>query len=144
MSDDSTPTKRELEILAVLWRLKQATVRDVYEELRAAKVPIVQNTVQAFLRTMEEKGLVTHTTQGRSFVYRPTKQRETTGRRMVGKLLTTIYDGAIDQLVDGLFSYRKPSDDELDRLEAMIAEARAKQSRKSATKSKKTERRETK
>ena len=128
MSNESAPTKRELEILAILWRRKQATVREVYEELRAAGDPIVQNTVQAFLRTMDEKGIVSHTTQGRTFVYRPTKQRETTGRRMVAKLLNTIYDGAIDQLVDGLFSYRKPSDDELDRLEAMIANARAKQS----------------
>ena len=126
MTDGGSPTKRELEILVVLWRLRQATVREVYEELRAENVPIVQNTVQAFLRTMEDKGLVSHTTQGRAFVYRPTKQRETTGRRIVGSLLNTIYDGAIDQLVDGLFSFRKPSDDELDRLEAMIDQARSK------------------
>lgn len=126
MNNGSSPTKRELEILAILWRLGEATVREVYEEIRSADVPIVQNTVQAFLRTMEEKGLVTHRERGRAFVYRPCKQRETTGRRLVGGLLNTVYDGAIDQLVDSLFSFRKPSPEELDRLESIITAARAK------------------
>ena len=48
MADIPNPTKRELAILAVLWDLGEATVRQVYEELRD-KLPIVQNTVQAFL-----------------------------------------------------------------------------------------------
>ena len=126
MNSDLSPTKRELEILTILWRLGEATVREVYEEMRSAEVPIVQNTVQAFLRTMEEKGLVTHGVRGRAFVYRPCKQRESTGRRLVGGLLNTVYDGAMDQMVDSLFSFRKPSPEELDRLESIIAAARAK------------------
>ncbi len=126
LNSNLSPTKRELEILAILWRLGEATVREVYEEMRSADVPIVQNTVQAFLRTMEEKGLVTHRAHGRAFVYRPCKQRETTGRRLVGGLLNTVYDGAIDQLVDSLFSFRKPNPEELERLESIIAAARAK------------------
>ncbi len=127
MNNGASPTKRELEILAILWRLGEATVREVYEQMRSADVPIVQNTVQAFLRTMEEKVLVTHRVRGRAFVYRPCKQRETTGRRLVGGLLNTVYDGAIDQLVDSLFSFRKPSPEELERLESIIAAARAKE-----------------
>ena len=144
MTENNVPTKRELEILSVLWRLKQATVREVYEQMRSAGVPIVQNTVQAFLRTMEDKGLVTHTTRGRAFVYRPTKPRETTGRRLVGGLLNTIYGGAIDQLVDGLFSYRKPSAEELDRLDAMIDAARASRDEAAPRKSSKSQPRQTK
>ena len=137
MDNGSSPTKRELEILAVLWRLREATVREVYEEMRSADVPIVQNTVQAFLRTMEEKGLVTHRERGRAFVYRPCKQRETTGRRLVGGLLNTVYDGAMDQLVDSLFLFRKPSPEELDRLESIITAARAKRPTKTRNASKK-------
>ena len=51
------PTERELQILKVLWEQGEASVRQVYEALRD-ELPIVQNTVQAFLRTMEAKGLV--------------------------------------------------------------------------------------
>ena len=45
-----TPTERELEILKILWKGGEASVREVYEKLRQ-RLPIVQNTVQAFLRT---------------------------------------------------------------------------------------------
>ena len=48
------PTERELQILKILWAKGQGTVREVYEEM-SKTLPIVQNTVQAFLRTMEEK-----------------------------------------------------------------------------------------
>ena len=49
-----TPTDRELAILDVLWKHGEATVRTVYEELRR-ELPIVQNTVQAFLRTVADE-----------------------------------------------------------------------------------------
>ncbi len=54
MVDHRTPTERELEILKILWARGEATVREVYEEM-SRSAPIVQNTVQAILRTMEEK-----------------------------------------------------------------------------------------
>ncbi|MEM6571968.1 MAG: BlaI/MecI/CopY family transcriptional regulator, partial [Planctomycetota bacterium] len=74
--DQPVPTDRELTILRVLWGRGEATVRDVYEALRD-DLPIVQNTVQAFLRAMADKGLVTFRTEGRSFVYRATVEPET-------------------------------------------------------------------
>jgi predicted transcriptional regulator len=72
-----TPTERELEILKVLWRRGEATVREVYEDM-SRHAPIVQNTVQAFLRTMEDKGLVNHRLEGRTFIYRPILRHEDT------------------------------------------------------------------
>ena len=124
MAEQPQPTGRELEILKILWRRNEATVRQVYEEMRQT-TPIVQNTVQAFLRTMEEKGLLEHRRDGRSFVYRPVLRREQTTRRMAQGLLERVFDGAIDQLVDSLFSQRPPSEEELNRLEALISRARA-------------------
>jgi len=63
------PTERELQILQVLWDRGEATVRQVHESLR--DLGIVQNTVQAFLRTMTEKGLTAFRRQDRTFIYRP-------------------------------------------------------------------------
>ena len=124
MAKRPTPTERELEILKILWRNGERTVREVYEEIRAG-APIVQNTVQAFLRNMEDKGLVAHRVEGRTFVYRPLVEQEQTGRRLVGRLLDRLFDGAIDQLVDSLFSFRRPTEDELARLESLIADAKS-------------------
>lgn len=120
--NEGQPTKRELAILKVLWELGEGTVREVYERLRD-DIPIVQNTVQAFLRTMEEKGLVTHETRGRSFVYRPSSPKETTSRQLLSGLLDRVFDGAMDQLVESALSLRKPSEAELDRLRSLVDEA---------------------
>ena len=121
MAKVPNPTKRELAILRILWDLQEATVRQVYEEARKDH-PIVQNTVQAFLRTMEQKGLVTHRSEGRAFIYRPVLPKDKAGRRLLSGLLDQVFDGAVDQLVQSALSLRRPSKSELDRLRALVRE----------------------
>ncbi|MDP6443167.1 MAG: BlaI/MecI/CopY family transcriptional regulator [Pirellulaceae bacterium] len=121
---DREPTERELEILKILWRRREATVRQVYEELRE-RLPIVQNTVQAFLRTMEEKGFVRHRREGRTFIYEPTIDQLATSQNMASDLLKRVFDGAVDQLVQSVFSAKPPTGDELDRLEALIQQQKS-------------------
>jgi BlaI family transcriptional regulator, penicillinase repressor len=130
MSAASTPTDRELEILKILWERGEASVRDVYEQMRET-TPIVQNTVQAFLRTMEEKGLVRHRVEGRTFVYKPVAPREQTTKRLTTQFVQHVFDGAIDQLVETAFSHHTPTDAELTRLEELVAEVRAARGRQS-------------
>jgi predicted transcriptional regulator len=121
-----TPTKRELDILNVLWDRGEATVRDVYEELRQ-RFPIVQNTVQALLRTMEEKGLVRHRLEGRTFIYRSAHPRQQTARHLAAQLLERAFGGAVDQLVQSVLEARQPTKQELDKLAELIAQAKAAQ-----------------
>lgn len=122
MTPAPEPTDRELSILKVLWQRGEATVREVYEVLRL-ELPIVQNTVQAFLRTMEQKGLVKHRTVGRSFVYKPVQQGHRTRKTLVQSFLDSAFDGALDQLVESAFQARPPSREELDRLKRLLAQA---------------------
>ncbi len=117
--DDRAPTDRELAILKVLWSQGEATVREVYEALRD-DLGIVQNTVQAFLRVMTEKGLVAHRTVGRTFVYRPLVQREETSKRLLNRVLERAFDGALDALVESATALKRPTRDELDRLRALL------------------------
>lgn len=122
MTPAPEPTDRELSILKVLWQRGEATVREVYEALRD-ELPIVQNTVQAFLRTMEQKGLVKHREVGRSFVYRPVQQGQRTRKTLVQSLLDSAFDGALDQLVESAFAARPPSRDEIARLKQLLQQA---------------------
>ena len=133
MPDEQTPTERELEILKVLWDRGRASVREVYEQM-SRSTPIVQNTVQAFLRTMEEKGLVRHHVEGRTFIYEPVPQRDQTKRHMVSRVLQRVFDGAIDQLVQSALSLRQPTDDELKKLERLIEQARSRGPKKGGAK----------
>lgn len=137
MASDPLPTERELEILKILWERGEASVREVYEVMRVT-APIVQNTVQAFLRTMEEKGQVDHRVEGRTFVYRPLPARDATTRGLLTSLLDRAFDGALDQLVESALSVRRPTRDELARLRALVdgAERRAAAKRTKTTRGK--------
>jgi len=123
MVDHLTPTERELEILKILWARGEATVREVYEEM-SRSAPIVQNTVQAFLRTMEEKRLVAHRVAGRSFIYRPLVKRDQTNRNLATNLLDRVFDGAIDQMVQSVISAQQPTTAEIARLEELLQTAK--------------------
>ena len=118
------PTERELEILKILWDRGQASVREVYEQM-SSSAGIVQNTVQAFLRTMEEKGLVRHRVVGRTFIYQPVRRRAETEKRLVSGVLERVFDGAIDQLVQSALSLRRPTAAELEKLEELIRQHKA-------------------
>jgi BlaI family transcriptional regulator, penicillinase repressor len=124
MARPAEPTRRELAILKVLWDRDEATVREVYEALRD-DIPIVQNTVQAFLRTMEAKGLVTHRAEGRTFIYRPARAKNQTSRRLLSGILDKVFDGAIDQLVESALSLRAATPQELERLRELVRNAQA-------------------
>ena len=124
MPPEQTPTERELEILKILWDRGEATVREVYDEM-SRHAPIVQNTVQAFLRTMEDKKLVRHRLEGRTFIYQPLLRPQDTKQKLVSRVLHRVFDGAIDQLVQSALSLRQPTADELARLEALINEAKS-------------------
>jgi BlaI family penicillinase repressor len=116
-----TPTGRELEILKVLWEHGPASVRGVADRLQVNK-DLAYNTVQTLLRIMEEKGLVAHRVHGRTFVYSPCFSRDDSAARFLDR----VFDGAVEELVQSLLRRERISPSELERLQAMIGEARKK------------------
>jgi len=129
MAHEQTPTQRELEILKILWSHGEASVREVYEHM-SRSAPIVQNTVQAFLRTMEDKGLVRHRVEGRTFIYEPVQRHEETRQQLVWRVLQRVFDGAIDQLVQSALSLRQPTPQEIKKLEELIEKAKSRSGKK--------------
>jgi predicted transcriptional regulator len=113
------PSPRELEILKTLWELGSGSVREVHERMCPAG-ELAFNTVQTVLRLMEDKGLVGHRSQGRTFVYFPKHSRD----RVTSRFVEKVFDGALDQVVVSLLQARDASPDELRELERLIARAR--------------------
>lgn len=116
---DVAPSERELEILKALWELGAGSVRAVHERLHPEGGTHF-NTVQTLLRIMEDKGLVGHRSEGRTFIYYPKHSREKVTRRFLHK----VFDGALDQLVLSLLQAEDSSAAELKELERLIAKAR--------------------
>lgn len=115
------PTPQEMQILKVLWELGPSSVRTVHRELQLSqREDLAYNTVQTLLRIMETKGLVTHSTEGRTFVYSPCFSREQSARRFVER----VFDGAAAELVLCLLRDENVSAAELEQMQAMIEEAR--------------------
>jgi predicted transcriptional regulator len=113
------PSERELEILKVLWELGPATVRQVHTRM-CPNNELAFNTVQTLLRIMDEKGLVAHRAQGRTFVYRAKHSRE----RVTARFVDRVFDGALDQLMISLVRARNTSPEELRELERLLSKAR--------------------
>src|SRR5262245_10557160 len=78
------------------------------------------NTIQTMLRNMEDKNLVNHKSEGRTFIYSPCHSRE----QVTSRFLHKVFDGAMDQLVLSLLQASDASADELRDLEKLIAQAR--------------------
>jgi BlaI family transcriptional regulator, penicillinase repressor len=117
--EEQQPSERELEILKALWEIGSGSVREVHQHL-CPNDELAFNTVQTTLRNMEEKGLVEHRAEGRTFIYIPKCSREKVTQRFVKK----VFDGSLDQLVLTLLNSTETSEAELTELQQMIAKAR--------------------
>lgn len=116
-------SRREREIMDVLFRRGTASVADVLADLTD---PPSYSAVRALLAKLEQKGHITHTEEGRAFVYAPVVRKDTARRGALAHLLKTFFDNSTEQAVAALLDLkgRKAGDAELDRMAALIERAR--------------------
>ena len=119
------PTKAELEILDVLWDLKKATVREVYEELSKRK-STTYTTVLKFMQIMQAKGLVVRDEQGKAHVYRAKQSQRQMQSTIVGTLLDRVFRGSALSLVQHVLETKPATKEELEMIRRMISDAESK------------------
>jgi BlaI family transcriptional regulator, penicillinase repressor len=127
---DIVPTERELQALKVLWERGEATVRDVWNALSADDRELAYTTVLSLMQVMEQKGLVAHRADGKTYIYRANVQRAGVFEQLAKGFLDKVFDGAVDEYLVHALESSRPSAAEFDRLEKMIARARARSRRK--------------
>jgi predicted transcriptional regulator len=115
----TTPTNAEREILDVLWRKTEASVREVADEL-SKKKDVAYTTVLTMLGILARKGLVSHRTEGRAFIYSPVISRGEARKHALQTLLTQFFNGSPDILAQHLLSEHDVDLDELKALQEKV------------------------
>lgn len=111
-------TDAELRLMEVVWQRGASTVADVAEGVPQ----LAYSTVLTTLRILEEKGYLTHTKDGRAFVYAPVVDRAEASRSAVRHLLSRFFGNRPDLLVLNMMEDEAISSDELERLKKLINE----------------------
>ena len=111
------PTEAELEILRVLWRRGQSTVRQVHEDLDGN---VGYTTILKLMQIMTEKGLVVRDERERAHIYSPSMTEDTTQSQLVGHLMNRAFDGSSSKLVMQALSSRPSSREELAQIRQLL------------------------
>ena len=117
-------SRRERQIMQILYERGQATVAEVQESLPD---PPGYSAVRRLVAILEEKGQVHHTLIGKGYVYSPAESWTAVSKSAIEQVVESFFGGSVESAVATLLSSQKtrPSDDELSRLEEMIQRARA-------------------
>ena len=119
MSDQTRLGDLQFAIMRVLWSCREATVTEVHKTLEAER-GLAPTTIATMLTKMEKKGVVTHRTEGRRFVYRPCVSESEVRRTMVGELTDRLFRGDVTALVSHLLAEHEIEAGELERLQKLI------------------------
>ena len=116
-------SRRERQIMDVVYRLGKATVTDVLERLPD---PPSYSAVRALMRILEEKGHLSHEQDGPRYVYLPTVPRDAAQASALSHMVRTFFGGSAEAAVAALLDLPEHgmSEGELSRLSQLIDEAR--------------------
>lgn len=127
-SDHIALTRRERQIMDILYKHGKATANEVLDELPGNSH---YSTVRTQLRVLEEKGHVTHEEAGVKYVYMPAVPRRAARKSALRHLVDTFFDGSAEQVVAAVLGGEgaRLSDEELDRIAELIDKAKKEGSR---------------
>lgn len=121
--DPSQLGRREREILDIVFRLGEASVGEVMQQMAE---PPAYDSVRTMLRLLERKGFVKHRQDGTKYAYRPTQSRTTASKSALSHLMATFFENSVADTMAAALDLKSDdlSDQELARLQALIDKAR--------------------
>src|SRR5712691_123594 len=124
----ATLSRRERQIMDILYRRGRATAADVMQDLPGDPP---SSTVRTQLRVLEDKGHIRHAEEGLRYVYMPAVPRHAARKSALRHLVQTFFDGSVEKAVAALLGGEaaRLSEDELRRIGEIIAKARREGSR---------------
>lgn len=111
--------KSELEVARIIWKLREATVRQVLEELPSGR-ELDFWTVQTYLRRLETKGYIRKRREGRNNVYSSKVRPRTVIREVIDDMVERLFDGDAIPMFQQLIEDRGLSDAEVEQLQQTL------------------------
>jgi len=123
MITSSTLSRRERQIMDIIYQQERATAADV---LAALPDPPSYSSVRALLGVLETKGHLRHVKDGARYVYLPVRSRRGAAKSALQQVMQTFFAGSVEQTVATLLSVSDAplSEDEWERLSAVIDKAK--------------------
>lgn len=113
------PTESELEILQILWKKGNASVRDVHEELLQTKEAGYTTTLK-LMQIMHEKGLVKRDDSSKTHIYQAAVSKEKTQKHLLNKMIDSLFGGSPGELVMQALGNHKASAEELEEIQKIL------------------------
>ncbi len=106
-------TKRELDLMSVLWNRGSATVTEVLDDLPD---DIAYSTVMTILRTLEAKGHVRHEQEGKAYRFYALTEADEAADTALGRIVNKVFHGSRELVINRLVSNEDVSAEELRRI----------------------------
>ena len=128
MDEQSQLSRRERQIMDIVYTREEASATDVLRELPK---PPSRASVRTMLRILEQRGRLKHYKKGREFIYQPVSPRTRAGQSAMRRVLNTFFDGSLEQAVAAHLSDATAdlSAEERNRLAELIRQAGTKGNR---------------
>jgi BlaI family transcriptional regulator, penicillinase repressor len=131
---NAQPSSLELQVLSVLWENGPTTAREMLEALPDGKKR-AYTTVLSVLQVMEKKGLVKHTTEGVTHVYKSVAKKRQVLRPMLRDMVSNVFGGSASSAMQHLLEENDISGEELDEIRAVLKNYAPKKESKKGAKS---------
>jgi len=120
---DNLPELGELErkVMRLVWAHAPITAELVRERLDRR---LKESTVRTVLRRLEEKGFVSHSTEGRTYIFRPRHDRGRVAAKAVRRIADWFCDGSIEEVLVGIVDAKMLGKEQLEALSAKIEAAK--------------------
>ncbi|TKC12261.1 BlaI/MecI/CopY family transcriptional regulator [Pedobacter polaris] len=112
-------TKTEERIMQVLWKLQNAFVKDIIDELDEEPKP-PYNTISSIVRLLEKKGYVSYKAYGKTYQYFPAISKEDYTKTTFSKMFSGYFDNSPTSLLSFMVKEEKLSEKDIEELKALI------------------------
>ena len=121
MADSLELGDLECEVMQLVWTSGPITAEEVRPRLSK---PLKESTVRTVLKRLEEKGFVTHSVRGRTYVFKAAESRGNVAARAVGRLIDWMCNGSVEEVLVGMVDTEALDAKELKRLAEKISKAK--------------------